>query len=132
MSVKHSPGGSLFPYYYKNGEIHCLKYGGFHADEAGLFALMHAEEEFIAKQGRLYIWVDFYETKLTSRVLAEFIESTHRQEKHIAKLAPVGFSFRYRWRFRYLKEKSGYEFPFPVQFYSDPEEAKTWLVGKTI
>lgn len=28
-----SPGGSLFPYYYKGGEIHCLKYGSKYKNE---------------------------------------------------------------------------------------------------
>ncbi len=131
LPVQHSPGGSLFPYYYKNGEIHCLKYGSFHSDEAALFALMRAEEEFLARQGRkLPTWVDFYETKRTNRVLVEFVENIHRLENHLTKMAIVGLSFSDQWRYRYIKLKSGHAFPFPVRFFSDPEEAKTWLVGE--
>jgi hypothetical protein len=32
-----SPGGSLFPYYYKGGEIHCLKYGNKYKDHEKLY-----------------------------------------------------------------------------------------------
>lgn len=42
-----SPGGSIFPYYYKGGEIHCLKYGSYYSDTEKLFKLMKQEEEFI-------------------------------------------------------------------------------------
>ena len=45
MPTPTSPGGSTFPYYYKGGEIHCLKFGGFLADEEALLTVMHAEGE---------------------------------------------------------------------------------------
>lgn len=74
-SIK-SPGGSLFPYYYKGGELHCLKYGSFHTNADALFMLMKAEEDFITSRNRqLNIWVDFYETKLTTSVLIKFAEN---------------------------------------------------------
>jgi hypothetical protein len=133
MMVKKSPGGSLFPYYYKNGEIHCLKYGSFASNEDALLAIMLAEEKFIQEQGcRLLIWVDFYETNLTNRILVEFIESTNRLRSQIVKLAIVGWRFQDQWRYRYFRWKIGVEFPFPVQFFRDPEIAKTWLVGQAL
>jgi hypothetical protein len=59
VSVK-SPGGSMFPYYYKGGEIHCLKYGSMYKDGERLFKLMKEEEAFIIEANRkLKIWVDF-------------------------------------------------------------------------
>ncbi|SYX83041.1 hypothetical protein [Paenibacillus alvei] len=47
-----SPGGSMFPYYYKGGEIHCLKYGSNYSDTEKLFELMKQEEEFILHTNR--------------------------------------------------------------------------------
>lgn len=131
MPTQKSPGGSNFPYYYKGGEIHALKYGSFFSDEAALFALMKAEEEFIAKPNRqLPIWVDFYETKLTDRVLVEFLKNIERLRPHILKLAVVGFSWFYQWRVRRLGKKLGIGFRVPVKFFSNPEDAKTWLVSE--
>ena len=58
---KKSPGGSLFPYYYNGGQLHCLKYGSFYKNEKALFVLMDKEKDFILSQaGVLNIWIDFY------------------------------------------------------------------------
>ena len=60
MPTQTSPGGSTFPYYYKGGEIHCLKYGGFFTDQEAVLTVMRAEEEFITQPNRqLRVWVDF-------------------------------------------------------------------------
>jgi hypothetical protein len=132
MPTQLSPGGSTFPYYYKGGEIHCFKFGSFHADEASLLNIMHAEEEFISKPGRqLRIWVDVYESELTDRVLVEMLGSLSRACQHISKLALVGCPFVVRWRIRWLSWKSGGGFPFPVRYFEDPEVAKTWLVSES-
>lgn len=127
-----SPGGSTFPYYYKGGEIHCLHYGSFFSDEEGLLALIKEEEAFIAKQNRqLLIWVDFYETKLTDKALKGFAESMYRLRPHIIKLAIVGCSFGDKRRLCRLNKQSGSKLPKPTQFFSDPEDAKTWLVSES-
>jgi hypothetical protein len=129
MYTQKSPGGSIFPYYYKGGEIHCLKYGSFFSNEEALFALMKAEEDFIMKPNRrLRIWVDFYETFLIEKVLIEFVESICRLSKHIIKLSIVGCSFKDKWRLRKLLKKSGIESLIVIKYFSDPEDAKTWLV----
>lgn len=47
MPTQTSPGGSAFPYYDKGGELGCLKYGSFFADEEALLTVMRAEEQFI-------------------------------------------------------------------------------------
>ncbi len=125
-----SPGGSMFPYYYKGGELYCLKYGSFFADEDSLIALMKAEEDFISRRNQqLRIWVDFYETQLTNRVAVEFMESICRLRHHIVKLALVGCSARDRWRLKRLIKKTEQLRSVPLKFFSDPEEAKTWLVS---
>ncbi len=126
-----SPSGSMFPYYYKGGEILGSHFGSFFADEEGVLAVMKAEEEFIAQPNRrLRVWVDFYETQLTDRVLTEFVASVHRLRTHLVKLAIVGCSLKDQWRLRRLSKKSSSGFPVPVKFFSDPEDAKTWLVGE--
>ncbi len=50
MPARTSPGGSMFPYYYKNGELFGVHFGSFFNDEERLLALMKAEEEFITNK----------------------------------------------------------------------------------
>ncbi|MNB86899.1 hypothetical protein D3C75_338600 [compost metagenome] len=127
MIVK-SPGGSIFPYYYKGGEIHCLKYGSFHTDSKALFDLMKAEEAFILGQPkRLAIWVDLYETQLTKEVMVELSGNLIRLQSHIIKLAIVGNYFSRHRLHRYLRKHAG-QATVAIQYYDDPEDAKTWLV----
>ncbi len=131
MPSLKSPGGSMFPYYYKNGELFGVHFGSFHEDEAGLLALMKAEEEFIIQQNRqLPFWIDFYETRLTDKILIELFNSINRLHSHITRLAIVGCSLKDRWRIKRLGKKLGLQFPIPVKYFSDPEEAKTWLVSE--
>ncbi|WP_426452783.1 hypothetical protein ACP26L_12185 [Paenibacillus sp. S-38] len=129
-SIK-SPGGSLFPYYYKGGEIHCLKYGSFYSDQGGLLALMKEEEAFVAEtRRRLEIWVDFYKTDLPDRVLDEFAASIGRLSPHISKLAIVGCSITARLKLAGRLKRTKGASALPLRFFGDPEEAKTWLVGE--
>ncbi|MDN4070289.1 hypothetical protein NYE70_01925 [Paenibacillus sp. FSL R5-0407] len=122
-----SPGGSIFPYYYKGGEIHCLKYGSKYKDEGTLFELMRQEEEFIFKTNKkLKIWIDMYKTSVTSAVLNELINNLTNLDPYIEKLAFVGFSRINQWRFKRYVNKAGIK--KPVSYFSDPEDAKTWLV----
>jgi hypothetical protein len=132
MLTQKSPGGSIFPYYYKGGEIFGLHYGSFFDDEESLLARMEAEEAFIANTHRQFpLWIDFYETKLTDRILVEFSRSMLRVRSHISRLAIVGCSWLDKRRLLRLGRKSGVELPMPVKFFSDPEVAKTWLVGES-
>jgi hypothetical protein len=123
-----SPGGSIFPYYYKGGEIHCLKYGSKYSNEDILFKLMKQEEEFIVKTNRkLKIWVDFYETSITDRVLQEFINNIKNLNKYIDKLSVVGLTRFNIWRLKRRIKRSGIK--LKITFYINPEEAKTWLIS---
>ncbi|MBV6712534.1 hypothetical protein [Paenibacillus chitinolyticus] len=127
-SIK-SPGGSLFPYYYKGGEIHCLKYGSFFQDEAGLFKLMLEEEHFSGQRSQeLRIWVDFYETRLSDDVIAAFVDHIGRLNAHIYKLTLVGCSFGSKLKLKKRLNRLDPPLKRPVSFFSDPEVAKTWLV----
>lgn len=130
MIVK-SPGGSTFPYYYKGGEIHGLKYGSFYSEEERLFAVMDAEADFIRKRPaqRLRAWVDFYETVLSDEVLLHFAHNILSFQDQLIKLAVAGFSSGDRARLKRLMKKEGLAFMVPVRFFDDPEDAKTWLVA---
>lgn len=124
-----SPGGSLFPYYYKGGEIHCLKYGNKYKNEVALFDLMRREEDFIKqKNKKLKIWVDLYKTSITERVLEELVQHLVRMDDYINKLSIVGLSGLNRWRLKRSMKKAGIK--LHISYYSDPEDAKTWLVSE--
>jgi hypothetical protein len=131
MALKRSPGGSIFPYYYKNGELFGAHFGSFFDNEKALLARMKAEEEFFLNENKqLPYWVDFYESRLSDKVLLEFCHSISHMQNIITRLAIVGCSFRDRFRLRRLFKKKGLTFPMPIRFYSDPEVAKSWLIGE--
>lgn len=124
-----SPGGSIYPYYYKGGEIHCLKYGNTYKNEEKLFELMKQEEKFIFDtKKKLKIWVDMYKTAVTSRVLQELSNNIFNLKDHIDKLSFVGLSGFNRWRLRRSVKRLGMK--LRISFYSDPEDAKTWLIDE--
>jgi hypothetical protein len=129
MSIK-SPGGSTYPYYYKGGEIHGLKYGSFFSDEQRLFAVMDAEEAFIRQRpARLFrAWVDFYETAISDKVVAKFLEHTQSISDQLVKLAIVGCSAKDEKRIKKAMKEFNTMLTGRCAFFEDPEEAKTWLV----
>jgi len=89
----------MFPYYYKGGEIHCLKYGSHYSDTEKLFELMKQEEEFILHTNRrLKIWVDFYKTTITEQVLQQFIAHITNLHARIDKLSIVGLTRFNMWK----------------------------------
>ncbi|MDR9745213.1 hypothetical protein [Paenibacillus taichungensis] len=124
-----SPGGSLFPYYYKGGEIHCLKYGSKYKKYEELFELMRLEEEFIFKANKkLKIWIDLYETSITEMVLQELVNNLNNLNGYVKKISFVGLSSISEWK---LKRKiKNLKLEYPVSYFSDPEEAKTWLISE--
>ena len=124
-----SPGGSLFPYYYKDGEIHCLKYGNKYKDYVKLYELMELEEEFIKQTNqKLRIWIDLYKTNITEELLEKLVNNLLNINDNIKKLSFVGLSRINQWRLKRKLLKTNIE--FPISFYSDPEEAKTWLINE--
>ena len=132
MVLQKSPGGSAYPYYFKGGTLLGLHYGSFFKDEEALLARMQAEEQFITDSVRQSpLWIDFYQTRLTGNILLEFSNSILRLQKHITKMAIVGCTFWDKRRLMNSLKRSGREFPMPVRFFSDPEQAKTWLVSET-
>ena len=131
MLIKKSPGGSIFPYNFKNGELFGLHLGSYYANEDGVIALMKAEEKFFNDQNHsIGLWIDFYDTKLTDRVLGEFIEMIAHMQARILKLGIVGCSFIDKRRLGRLIKKAESLSSLPVKYFADPEVAKTWLVSE--
>lgn len=131
MPFKRSPGGSIFPYPYKGGELFGLHLASFGTDEDALISRMTAEEAFFIKQNRsIGLWIDFYESKLTDRVISEFLEFLQHTGNQVLKLGLVGCSGKDQRRInKHLKENGHFE-SLPVRYFNDPEDAKTWLVSE--
>jgi hypothetical protein len=131
MQIERSPGGSLFPYYYKDGELFCLHFGSYFSNEEGVIAMMKAEEAFLIRKHRpMGVWIDFYETKLTDRVIRGLVEMLGHVVDQITKLAIVGCPLTVRWKINRLIRKSELPSSIPVKYFEDPEVAKTWLVSE--
>ncbi len=131
MQIQKSPSGALFPYYYKNGELFGMHLGSYFSDEEGVIAMMKAEAEFSEKQHRrLGLWIDFYETKLTDRVIHEFVRMIERMRPKVTKLGIVGAPAIARWKINRLIKKTDSLASLPVKYFEDPEVAKTWLVSE--
>jgi hypothetical protein len=130
--MEKSPSGALFPYYYKNGELFGIHLGSYFSDADGLIAMMKVEEEFILKKHRrMGIWMDFYETKMTDRIIRELIEMLTHIVDQTAKLGLVGCSTITRWKINRQIRKNSKLSTLPVRYFDDPEVAKTWLVGES-
>lgn len=126
-----SPGGSVYPYCYKGGELHCLKYGSFHNDTEGLKGLMNEEEKFIMGLHRsLRIWIDLYETNVNDEVIQALTDSLKRMEHNIVKLAFVGCSLSTKIKLKKAIKNYPEKIDIPMKYYSDPEVAKTWIVSE--
>jgi hypothetical protein len=131
MPLKKSPGGSLFPYPYKGGELFGLHFGSFGVNEDALISRMKAEEVFFAGQHRsMGVWMDFYETHLTDRVIDALIEYLCTTRPHVLKLGLVGCSSADQRRINRRLKDEGEIGGIPVKYFSDPEDAKTWLVSE--
>jgi hypothetical protein len=133
MSGK-SPSGSACPYYFMNGELHPLKYGSCFSDREKLLRLISAEQAFILKQpGTNYrrIWIDLYETRLDSEAIRALASHIQAIERTIYRLCFVGCSPVGAWRIRRRLKKLGLPIAGAVKFFSDPEDAKKWLIGES-
>jgi hypothetical protein len=91
--------------------------------------LMKLEEEFIQQTNRkLRIWIDLYKTNITDDLLEKLVNNLLNIDKHIKKLSIVGLSRINQWRIKRKLMKVNIK--IPITFYSDPEEAKTWLINE--
>jgi len=130
--MNKSPSGSVCPYYYMNGELHPLKYGSYFGNKDELFAIMNAEEEFILKssgKNNRRIWIDLYETKLDTEVIEKLVLHIKTITPKIFKLCFVGCSFIDKHKIKKQMNINNMDIVAQVKFFSDPEEAKQWLVS---
>jgi hypothetical protein len=131
MYLKKSPGGSYFPYFYKGGEVFRLEFGNFDTNEEEVIGMMKAEEIFLAQQNQtMGVWVDFYHTKLTQRVINQFIAMLEHIRSRVPKLGLVGCSFIARWKISRLVKKTGCLSTLPIKYFDNPDDAKSWLVSE--
>jgi hypothetical protein len=121
----------MFPYPYKNGELFGLHMGSFGRDEEAFIARLKAEAAFFIEQNHsLPVWMDLYETRLTDGMIAGLIEFLRNTGSRTLKLGLVGCSPADRRRINRRINESGELARLPVKYFSDPEEAKTWLVSE--
>ena len=131
MLLQKSPSGAIFPYYYKNGELFGMHLGSYFSNEEEIIAMMQAEQTFVTLHHRpMGLWIDFYDTELTDRVIEAFIEMIKHIRPQVSKLALVGCSMIARWKINRFVKKSACLSYLPIKYYEDPEEAKTWLVSE--
>ncbi|HBL83561.1 MAG: hypothetical protein A2Y17_09535 [Clostridiales bacterium GWF2_38_85] len=133
--LNKSPSGSLCPYYYMGGELHPLKYGSYFDDKEKLFAVIDAEEAFILKSTgtkNRRIWIDLYETTIDDFVATKLVEHIVKIEHKIFKLCLVGCSLKDKNRIKKLMKNRKLSIFNAVRYFSDPEEAKLWLVSENI
>jgi len=131
--VSKSPSGSLCPYYYMGGELHPLKYGSCFGNKEKLFSLIKAEEDFILNssgQNNRHIWIDLYETTLDDEVIDRIVSHINVISPKIFRLCFVGCSFLNRRKLKNKMVINNVKIVDEVRFFSDPEKAKQWLVGK--
>jgi hypothetical protein len=129
--LNRSPSGSLCPYYYQGGELHPLKYGSFFNDKDRLFTVMKAEEEFILRSSgykNRRIWIDLYETTLDNSVIKNLVLHIKIISPKIFKLCLVGCSFFDKQNIKRQMRVNNIDIFKQVKFFSDPEEAKQWLI----
>ena len=128
-----SPSGSLCPYYFMGGELHPLHYGSFHSDKKGLFEIINAEENFILNSfgiNNRRIWIDLYETVIDNDVINMLVNHLETIQHKIFKICLVGCSSKIIHKLRLIMKQKNMVLFNQIHYFSDPEEAKLWLVGK--
>jgi hypothetical protein len=105
--------------------------GSYEKDETGIIAMMQAEQEFFLAQNRkMGVWLDLYETHLSIPVIDALLQMVDHLQSRISKLSLVGVSRLDRWKIQRRLKAAGMSWNFPLRYYRDPEEAKTWLVNE--
>jgi hypothetical protein len=131
--LKKSPSGSLCPYYYMGGELHPLKYGSYFDKKEELLAIIKAEEEFILKslgKNNRRIWIDLYETNLEDDIIEALVSHLQAIKHKIYNLCLVGCSRKDERKIKKKMKKYDIDLYNSTKYFSDPEIAKQWLIGK--
>ncbi|MDA3899907.1 MAG: hypothetical protein PF637_05240 [Spirochaetes bacterium] len=125
-----SPSGSTFPYYYKNGVIHAVKLSGCKRKREKVKELLEQEKEFTLLQNQTKtIWIDLYSTVVTGDLANDLISFIRDLSIKINKIAFVGCGLFARQKIK-KRMRAQYINYITIQFFSNPEEAKNWLVGR--
>jgi len=114
-----------------DGELHPLKYGSYFNDKEKLIKIIKAEEEFILNspgEKNRRIWIDMYETNLDEELAEELVRHMINIKSKIMKICIVGCSKKSLFR-KKLKTEDSFLFNC-IEFFSVPEDAKMWLIGK--
>jgi|GEM_PF-563167 hypothetical protein len=133
LELPKSPSGSLCPYYYLGGELHPLKYGNYGADHERLRAVMMAEEEFIlasAGTRNRRVWIDLGGTALDRSTIIMLVDHLVAIQPKLLRLCLVGCSGWGRHRVRTVMRRLNPALHASTRYFSDPEQAKRWLIGK--
>ncbi len=73
--------------------------GSYFSDQDGVITMMKAEADFFSsKHHPIGIWIDFYQTRLTDRVIKAFVEMIEGMRSKVSKLGIVGGSTWARWK----------------------------------
>lgn len=129
--VKKSPSGASSPYYYKNGQLDPIHYGSYFHDMAGLADMMAQEEQYILKgYGGRRILIDVYDTCFTGEMLGRLAGHLTAISGKVTKLAFHGFSKKQAKQLEGCLKKTGCALAGKIGYYSDMEEAKTWLISE--
>lgn len=115
------------------GELHPLKYGSYFTDKDKLYTVMKEEEEFILKssgKNNRRIWIDLYQTVLDDEVIDNLVLHIKAIRSKIYILCLVGCSFVDKRKIKRQMAAQNIDIVEQVRFFSDPEEAKQWLIGK--
>ena len=114
-------------------KLHPLKYGGYHDDKKRLFEVIKAEEDYILKSPGLNnrrIWIDLYDTSIDDETIAVLINHLKTIRHKILRLSLVGCSQRDVKAIKLAMKRANMDLYGQTQYFSDPEEAKRWLLGK--
>jgi hypothetical protein len=95
--------------------------------------LSKAEEKFILDSSgtnNRRIWIDLYETKFDNEAVVFLLDHLITINSKILKLGLCGLSKINQWKIsRKMKQKNN-ELFIKTKYFSDPEDAKMWLIGK--
>jgi hypothetical protein len=115
------------------GELHPLHYGSYFDKRDELLSIMKAEEDFILKspgRNNRRIWIDLYETVLSDDIIEALLLHLNIIRHKIYNLCLVGCSSADKRKIKNKMKVYKMDLFDITQYFSDPEIAKKWLLGK--
>lgn len=115
---------------YNQGEILCLILDGLGNNAELIIERIKLNEQYCIKPSTSsFVLYDIIDTEVTYEVAGFFISSLLRLEKSIMKLALVGITATGKKNMRRYVSEYGIEFNFLMDFFSEMEPAKEWLIN---